>query len=57
MKDLYTIVVLMGVGIMLALIIVEWVVGCGNVTYYPDGTWIENECVFIKNELVHGLTY
>ena len=34
--------------------IVEFMVGCGERTYYPNGTWETNECVFIPYEPVKG---
>ena len=43
--------------LMYAIIIVcvfEFMVGCGERTYYPDGTWETNECLFIPYEPVSG---
>lgn len=36
------------------VVAIEFVVGCGERTYFPDGTWKTNECVFIPYESVRG---
>lgn len=36
------------------IVMLEWSVGCGEVTYYGDGTWRTNECVFIDNPIKEG---
>ncbi len=48
MRKSYVALLMMCVGVLLALVIIEWAVGCGQVTYYPNGTWTENECVFLQ---------
>lgn len=35
------------IGAMFAVVLVEWVAGCGEVFYYPDGTWKTGQCVFM----------
>lgn len=35
------------VGGMFAVVLVEFAVGCGEVFYYPDGTWKTGQCVFM----------
>lgn len=39
---------------LFAGVLLEWVAGCGEITYYPDGTWQTNECLFIDNEIKTG---
>ena len=36
------------------VVLLEWSVGCGETTYYGDGTWRTNECVFINHEVKEG---
>jgi hypothetical protein len=38
----------------LALIILELMAGCGQVTYLPDNTWKSNECLFLPHEINYG---
>lgn len=52
---------LLGVGIaitvgylMVMLVLIEFMAGCGERTYHADGTWETNECVFIPYEPVRG---
>jgi hypothetical protein len=42
-------------GIVVAVLVLELAVGCGQVTYLPDRTWRSNECVFVSSEIVYGL--
>jgi len=39
---------------MFVVVIIEWFGGCGEVIYYPDGTWKNGECVFIPYEPKSG---
>lgn len=38
----------------LTVVLLEWSVGCGEVTYYADGTYRTNECLFFNNEIKEG---
>ena len=33
---------------------IEFMAGCGEVTYYGDGTWETNKCVFLDNDIERG---
>ena len=35
------------IGGLFAFVLVEWIAGCGQVFYYPDGTWKTGQCVFM----------
>ena len=53
--DLVLGVILCGaIGTLLAMVLLEWIVGCGEVTYFADGTWITNECLFQDNKISKG---
>jgi hypothetical protein len=39
---------------LVALVLIEWAVGCGEITYHADGTWVTNECVFIPHKQARG---
>jgi|TARA_R110000787_G_scaffold117642_1_gene228335 hypothetical protein len=36
------------------VILFEFMVGCGERTYYEEGHWLTNECIFIPHEQVSG---
>ena len=37
-----------------ALIAIEWMAGCGEVTHYANGTWKTNQCVFYDRPIKTG---
>ena len=37
-----------------ALVLLNWAMGCGEVFYYPDGTWTTGECLLIPYETTSG---
>jgi hypothetical protein len=39
---------------ILMLIVVEWLVGCGEPVHKADGTWRSGECVFLPHEPATG---
>lgn len=39
---------------LMALVLVNWVMGCGEVFYYPDGSWVTGDCFLIPYEPVSG---
>ncbi len=41
-------------GLFMGVIVVEWLVGCGEKIYYADGTWVTGECVFVPYETTTG---
>lgn len=48
-----TAAVTFGAGVI-AAVVIEFMAGCGEVTYYGDGTWETNKCVFSDNEIERG---
>jgi len=47
-------VVMGGIILLITIIVMEWLIGCGEKTYYPNGTWITGECLFIPYEVTYG---
>ena len=45
---------MLAVALLITVVMLEWIVGCGEVTYLPDGTWHTNECLFIPHEQKTG---
>ena len=43
-----------GCAILFSVIFIEWMAGCGEVTYFADRTWVTNECVFQDNTIQRG---
>ena len=41
-------------GALFSVILLEWLVGCGEVTYFADGTWKTNECLFQDRPITTG---
>jgi len=41
-------------GTALAFLALEWVIGCGEVTYFADGSWATNECVLLPSAEASG---
>jgi hypothetical protein len=42
------------VGMLLTLIILETLSGCGQRTYFQDRTWVTGECLFIPYTTTSG---
>ena len=42
------------IAIVIAVVAIEWLAGCGEVTYYADRTWETNQCVFQDNKIERG---
>jgi hypothetical protein len=38
----------------ISVAMIEWLAGCGEVTYYANHTWETNQCVFQDNEIKRG---
>ena len=47
-------IIIVTIGILISIVFAEWAVGCGQVTYFPDRTWVSNKCVLIPSESVYG---
>ena len=45
---------MLATALLITVVLLEWVVGCGEVTYLPDNTWYTNECLFIPHEQKTG---
>ncbi len=42
------------IGALFGVVVLEWLVGCGEVTYFADGTWRTNECLFQERPITTG---
>jgi len=40
--------------VLLAVVLLEWSVGCGEPIYKADGSWETGECMFYDNEIKKG---
>jgi hypothetical protein len=47
-------IIIVASGILISIVGMELMVGCGQVTYSQDRTWESNKCLFISNEIHHG---
>ena len=54
MKTLFTMSLCVTIGIIIFVALLEFTVGCGEKTYYADGTWQTNKCAFIPHDQVKG---
>lgn len=45
---------ILATALLITVVLLEWIVGCGEVTYLPDSTWHTNECLFIPHEQKTG---
>lgn len=46
--------VFLAIALMVAVAIIEFMVGCGEVTYHANGTWETNQCVFLTTKYESG---
>ena len=53
-KRVGTIITLAIAALIMLAIMVEWIAGCGEVTYNADRTWVSNECVFQDRPITRG---
>ena len=42
------------ISLTITIVLVEFLAQCGEKTYYEDGTWETNECVFIPYTTTTG---
>lgn len=54
MKLLVNLLVALVFAFLMAVIGVNWVLGCGEVFYFPNGTWETGECWIIQHDQVKG---
>ena len=47
-------ITVIAVGVLLTLIILETLSGCGQRTYFSNHTWVTNECLFIPYKTTSG---
>jgi len=47
-------ILILMIEILILIIVTEVMVGCGQVTYFPDRTWRSNECLFVPNKISYG---
>lgn len=48
------IILLIAAALVVGIMIVEWLAGCGEPTYFASGVWETNECLFIPYETASG---
>ena len=53
-KELLAACVMSVVLLFVALLVMEFMVGCGEKTYHKDRTWKTNACVFLPHEVKEG---
>ena len=46
--------ILLAVGLLLFLLLIEFMVGCGEKKYHKDRTWETNACVFLPHKVKAG---
>jgi len=39
---------------MISIILINWMIGCGEPIYYPDGSWETGDCFLIPYEPVRS---
>ena len=54
MSNLYLGIAMFLLAILMTVVILELIVGCGEVTYLADGTWKSNECLFQTTDILTG---
>ena len=54
MRGGFGIILLVATALVVGIMIVEWLVGCGEPTYFADGTWTTNECLFVPYQITSG---
>ena len=54
MSNVYMGIAIFLVAILMAVVVLELLVGCGEVTYLADGTWKSNECLFQTTNILTG---
>ncbi len=54
MRTVSDMIMLTILGLLIGVIFLEWMVGCGQVTYFADGTWATNECIWAGREMQTG---
>ena len=47
-------ILLIASALVVGIMIIEWLAGCGEATHFADGTWVTNECLFIPYETTSG---
>jgi hypothetical protein len=50
MVRMFGIILIVCSSFLLTIVLFEFMVGCGERTYYEDGYWLTNECIFIPYE-------
>lgn len=54
MRGGFGIILLVATALVVGIMIVEWLAGCGEPTYFADGTWTTNECLFVPHKITSG---
>jgi hypothetical protein len=54
LPKLFGILAIFLVAMLFVVIVLELLVGCGEVSYLADGTWKTNECIFQHTDILTG---
>jgi hypothetical protein len=54
MKAIATILAIIAFSALLSLVLINWMMGCGEVEYHADGTFVTGECLVIPYTPVKG---
>jgi|TARA_R110002012_G_scaffold307556_1_gene513063 hypothetical protein len=54
MTKTFGVILIICLSFLFTVILFETMVGCGERTYYEDGYWLTNECIFIPYEQSSG---
>jgi len=46
--------VCIGLAFLFALVFINFLMGCGEIFYFNDGTWATGECFIIPHEVTRG---
>tara|TARA_R100000781_G_scaffold114990_1_gene88302 strand:+ start:104 stop:280 length:177 start_codon:yes stop_codon:yes gene_type:complete len=50
----FGIILIICLSFIFTIMIFEFMVGCGERTYFEDGHWLTNECLFIPHDQISG---
>ena len=54
MKSMFGVLMFVTVAFLFTVLLTEWMLGCGEPTYYANGAWVTGECLFIPYEISSG---
>jgi hypothetical protein len=53
-REMLKFIITVALGGLIFIVLAELAVGCGQVTYFPDRTWVSNECLVIESKIRYG---